>query len=912
LSLTPGTRIGVFQLIDLIGRGGMGEVYRATDTKLKRQVAIKILPPSLVADHDRLARFQREAEVLASLNHPNIAAIYGLEESEGVTALVMELVEGDDLSQRIARGAIPIDEVLPIATQIAEALEAAHEQGIIHRDLKPANIKVRADGTVKVLDFGLAKALEPAGAMSASVSMAPTITTPAMTQAGMILGTAAYMAPEQAKGRTVDRRADIWAFGVVLYEMLTAHRAFGGEDVSDTLANVLKTDPAWERLPAGVPARIRQVLRSCLQRDAKQRLGDMQSVRLALEGAFETAVVPQPVERASAVPPLWRRALPVAATIVLTAAIVAGAAWSLRPPPAPSAPLAQFQIQPPEGLALDVDNRQSIAMSPDGTRLIFRAGGRLFVRAIGEVEATPIPGIPEGMLASAPAFSPDGASVVFWANSDGTLNRVPVAGGQALTIAQGISEAPLGMTWGDDGIAFAARLLGGVFRVSPNGGVPERLAQVGSEESALAPQILPGGEFVMFTLGTKQFDTEIVVQSLASGERRTIVGNASDARYLPTGHLVYVVAGTMYGVAFDLAALTVRGEAVPVVTGVRRAGAVGGGGAQFSVSSNGSLLYLTGPLTPAGQDTMRVPTLVDRAGTRVPLALPPKVYTRPRVSTDGSRLAMGVDEGDDADVWVYELSGTSAIRRLTFGGRNRFPVWSPDGRRVAFQSDRDGRLAIYAQPADGGGAAERLTDPAEGVSHVPDAWSPDGRTLLFSEEKGGTYAVMALSVADKRATPVAGVEGRDPPEAVFSPDGRWVAYSVNKAAGGVPSPDRGIFVQPFPATGATYQVPKTLLDFHAAWGPSGRELFYVPTITATEPVAVSVQIAGSPTFGTPTPLKGVPEPGISSGNHRGYDVLPDGRFITLLPADSGPAGVRPELRVIINWTDELKRLVPTK
>jgi serine/threonine-protein kinase len=315
----------------------------------------------------------------------------------------------------------------------------------------------------------------------------------------------------------------------------------------------------------------------------------MQSVRLALDGAFETTAIAQVVEGAIAVPPLSRRALPVAAAIVLTAAIVAGAAWSLVPPPAPSAPLAQFQIQPPDGLALDTESRQSIAISPDGTRLIFRASSRLFVRAVGEVGATPIPGIPEGMPGSAPAFSPDGASVVFWTNSDGTLKRVPVAGGQALTIAQGISEAPLGVTWGDDGIVFGARLLGGVFRVSPNGGMPERLAQVDNEEAALAPQILPGGESVMFTHSTRD-GVEIVVQSLASGERRTIVGNASDARYLPTGHLVYVVAGTMYGVAFDLATLTVRGEAVPVVTGVRRDGVVGGGGAQFSVSSNGSLL----------------------------------------------------------------------------------------------------------------------------------------------------------------------------------------------------------------------------------------------------------------------------------------------------------------------------------
>ncbi len=545
--------------------------------------------------------------------------------------------------------------------------------------------------------------------------------------------------------------------------------------------------------------------------------------------------------------------------------------------------------------------------------MLFSAGGRVFVRSIGEVEATPVQGIPQGLLDVSPVFSPDGKSVVFRDDSDRTLKRVPVAGGQALTIAQGIA-APLGVTWGPDGLVFADTA--GVLRISPDGGTPERLVQVNSNEEAHSPQLLPGGEFVMFTLVANtvqadRFDTaQVVAQSLASGERRTLIRNGSDARYLPTGHIAYAVAGTVYGVAFDLATLTVRGEAVPVVRGVRRAVAYRSAATQFSVSSNGSLLYMPGPADAV--EFGRVPTLVDRAGTRVPLALPPKAYTRPRVSPDGARLAVGIDEGADADVWVYELSGTSAISRLTFGGRSRFPVWSPDGRRVAFQSDRDGRAAIYVQPADGGGTAERLTDPADGVSHVPDAWTSDGRTLLFSERKGDTYTVMALSVADTRAIPVARVESRVPPEAVFSPDGRWVAYGVSKAGGAAQSPDRGIFVQPFPPTGATYQVPKTRLDFHPAWGPSGREIFYVPSIVDDALVAVGVQFAASPSSGAPTPLTGVPEPGITLENPRGYDVLPDGRFITLLPDEGGPAGLRPELRLILNWFDELKRLVPTR
>ena len=674
----------------------MGQVFRARDTKLDRDVAIKILPEAFAHDPDRLARFTREAKTLASLNHPHIAAIYGFEESPstgsgqaGVTALVMELVEGEDLSLRIATGAIPIDEALPIATQIAEALEAAHEQGIIHRDLKPANIKVRADGRVKVLDFGLAKAMEPAPGSSPNLSMSPTLTTPAMTQAGMILGTAAYMAPEQARGKVVDRRADIWAFGAVLFEMLAGRRPFDGEDIAEVLGAVVRLEPQLYSLPATVPARVTQVLRLCLCKDPKQRVGDIRDVRLALNGAFETTVMPEAVGRASAVPPLWRRALPVAAAIVLTATIVAGAAWSLRPPPAHSAPLAQFQIEPPDNLAPDADGRQIVALSPDGTRLLFSAGRKLFVRAIGDVNATRIPGIPEGVAGPglSPVFSPDGESIVFWANSDGTLKRVPVAGGQALTIAQGIGVAPSGMPWGADGIVFADGA--GILRVPAGGGTPARLVQVDTNESAQGPQMLPGGEFIIFTLVGRNGGVaiaQIVAQSLASGERRTLIRNGSDARYLPTGHILYSVGSTVYGVAFDLATLTVKGEAVPVVTGVRRASSAAMAATQFSVSSNGSLLYMPGPLNPA-VGAIRVLTLVDRAGTHVPLALPPKAYTRPRVSPNGSRLAVGVDEGGDADVWVYELSGTGAIRRLTFGGRSRFPGARPWTVQQAGNSD---------------------------------------------------------------------------------------------------------------------------------------------------------------------------------------------------------------------------------
>ena len=480
MALTLGTRLGVYEITAPIGEGGMGQVYRATDTRLKRQVAIKILPPSLATDADRLARFQREAEVLASLNHPNIAAIYGLEESGGLTALVMELVEGEDLSQRIAHGPIPLDEALPIARQIAEALEAAHEQGIIHRDLKPANIKVRPDGTVKVLDFGLAKALEPVAAMSVSNSMSPTITTPAMTQAGMILGTAAYMSPEQARGRTVDKRADIWAFGCVLYEMLTGRRAFEGDDVSDTLAAVLRADPDWTALPAKTPTPIRRLLRRCLEKDRKRRLDSAADARLEIDDALTIPAA----DASPAVAP--RRVMPVAiASVLVTAVVVAVAMWVLmRPAPLP-ARVERFVIPTPADASAISNFGSAVAMSPDGSRVVYRTLPRgaadvatdavLYLRDRGQLEPTLLRGT-EG--ATGPVFSPDGEWIAFQNLKDQTLKRVSVLGGLPQTICR-VDGLLRGASWGPDNtIVFATNGTKGLRQVAVDGGAPQVLTKI--------------------------------------------------------------------------------------------------------------------------------------------------------------------------------------------------------------------------------------------------------------------------------------------------------------------------------------------------------------------------------------------------------------------------------------------------
>jgi len=908
LAFTPGARLGVYEIIASIGVGGMGEVYRATDTTLGRQVAIKILPDAFASDPERLARFEREAKTLASLNHAHIAAIYGFEKSAGMHALVMELVEGDDLSQRIARGAIPLDEALPIAKQIAEALEAAHEQGIIHRDLKPANIKVRADGTVKVLDFGLAKAMEPTAAMSASASMSPTITTPAMTQAGMILGTAAYLSPEQARGKTVDKRADIWAFGCVLYEMLTGTRAFPGEDITDTLAAVVRAEPEWRLVPRAVSPTLLVFLRRSLQKDPKQRVGDIRDVRLALEGAFETTVpgtaAPVPAIQPR---PLWRRALPVVAAAVVASAMVGAAAWILRSP-APSSPVTRFAFALGEGQQFPNGNRQRMAVSPDGTLLVYAANNQLYLRSMSDLEARPIPGTQQTPQPVEPVFSPDSRSIAFYAQVDNTIKKIAVSGGAAVTICP--ADVPFGLRWNTDGIVFGQGSKG-IVRVSANGGRPEVLVSVKNGEVAYGPQVLPDGEWVLFTIATANTrdgwdKAQIVVQSLKTSERKTLVSGGSDGRYVPTGHIVYALGGVLFAVPFDLRHLNVTSGPVPIIEGVSRSNTGTSGVAHFSVSATGSLVFVAGPAsTLSAQFDL---ALIDRNGTPQPLKLPPGAYEHPRLSPDGKRIAFGSDDGKEAVVWIYDLSGVTSMHRLTLGGRNRLPVWSADGERVAFQSDREGDLGLFWQRADGTTAAERLTKPDKDTAHVPESWSPDGKTLLFSVATGSSHTVAALSLTDKKWTPVGGIQSLFPPSATFSPDGRWMAYSAGEAGAG------SLFVQPFPTTGAKYQISKTT-GLHPTWSPDGKELFYFAGGGGGQFVTVSVTTRPTFTFGNPVPA---PTPFVERGPgfERNNDITHDGkRLLGVVPAGQNAAAgapAAPQIQIVLNWFEELKAKVPTK
>ncbi|BCS32373.1 hypothetical protein TBR22_A15830 [Luteitalea sp. TBR-22] len=915
--------LGPYRLLGKIGEGGMGEVYRATDTNLKRQVAIKVLPASVAADADRLARFQREAEVLAVLNHPNIAAIYGLEKTPECTALVMELVEGEDLSQRIARlraqgasagqAGMPIDEVLPIARQIAEALEAAHEQGIIHRDLKPANIKVRADGTVKVLDFGLAKALGPEGpsatAGGVSASMSPTLTTSAMTAMGMILGTAAYMAPEQARGRAVDRRADIWAFGVVLYEMLTGRRAFEGEDISVTLANVIKDDPTWEALPPDVPVRVRRVLQACLRKDPRQRLGDMQSIRLALDGAFEVVVertgatnAPRPA------PPLWRRAAPWAAGLLAAVASGVGA-WQFKP--VSPQPVIRTAHTLPVGQSFRGTGRRYLAIAPDGSRFVYNATGGLYVRDMDALEARLIPGT-EGAGHSI-VFSPDGQSLAYFQPGNtatgGQVKRIAIAGGAATVLTT--ARTPFGMSWSDDGtILYSAG--SEILQVSANGGEPERVATADPGFVAIDPQRLPGTDWVLFSLqpesGTSRESVTAATRIAAasrSGELRTIRTGGTSARYLATGHVLYTTNATVHAAPFDVRTLQFTGRPVPVVDGVEVSSS---GQAEFDVSSNGTLVYVPGTQQSG---VARMLAQSDRAGTRVESISPVGAYDSVRASHDGRRLAVGSDDGKEAIIWIHDRGARSAMRRLTFDGRNRFPVWSPDDRRIAFQSERDGRAGIVVKQADGTGEAVRLTTPKDGESHVPESWSPDGRYLSFDVVAGREHSLWILTLADGTMARFSDRRSAEPFGSGFSPDGRWLAYHALPGGESPLTAASGVYVESFPATGARYQAPKLERDFQPVWSPDGKELLYVPSLASRRLAITRVSVGSGVTFGDPELVPFDMAAGHLSARWRAFDVLPGGGLVGLIPPASTEQG-RFSIRYVVNWFEELQKLVPVK
>jgi serine/threonine-protein kinase len=895
MMLDSGTRFGPYEIMALLGAGGMGEVYRANDMKLGRDVALKILPVSFTNDPERVARFRREAQVLASLNDPHIAQIYGLEEVDGTQFLVLELVDGESLDKRIARGPIPVDEALGIAKQIAEALEAAHEKGIIHRDLKPANIALTTDGNVKVLDFGLAKAVETTSGTVGAMN-SPTITSPAMvTGVGVILGTAAYMSPEQAKGRAADKRSDMWAFGCVVYEMLTGRRAFEGEDVSDTLAAVLRSEPDWSALTA-LPAGIRFLLQGCLSKDRQRRVADISTARFMLS---EPSALTPVVRGFSASSATWNRrhtGVAIGAMVLITGAIGAAGAWILKPPP--SEMVAHFTIPLPTGQQFLASSGNVLAVSPDGTKLVYAANRGLYLRTLSEAEPRPIAaelGAPGPIY---PEFSPDGNAVAFIANA--AIRRVNITGGAAVTVCT-VTGTPFGLSWSGDEILFSMPTKG-VMRVSASGGNPELVFATKSGETAQGARRLPKSGAVLFALSGEiggplaQWDkARVVVYLPKSGERRTLIDGGSDGRYLPPGRLTYALGGTLFSVPFDINRMEVTGSPVPILEGVRRATT---GATAFGVGSNGLLAYVPGPTSTAGQLDF---AYVDSKGGVEPLKLPPRSYTTVRVSPDETRLALGVDDGREAAIWVYELSGTTSMRQLSLGGQNRYPVWSADGVHVAFQSNREGDQAIFRQRADGSGAAERLTKPPAGVAHVPQSWAPDNKRFLFLSRQGLDARLWVYSLDDKKATPFDDVRATAAVAATFSPNGHWVAYN-GLADSGV----NAVFVQPYPPTGVKYLIGDGI---QPVWSRDGKRLHW-----GAGPGAFGfVTITTTPTL-TWGNLVRVPRPFLSSGAQleRPFDIMRDGRVIALVTPSATSSGAANEIRVVLNWSEELKQHVPTK
>ena len=890
MSLSPGTRFGHYEVTALIGVGGMGEVYRATDTSLKRQVALKVLPDSFVSDANRLARLQREAELLAALNHPNVAHIYGLERSGETSALVMELIDGTTLAQRIQRGALPQKEALDVALQIAAALEAAHERGIVHRDLKPANVTLKADGVVKVLDFGIAKALDA----RATGSQPAELTAPAMTESGAVLGTAAYMAPEQARGLPVDRRVDVWAFGCVLYEMLTGTAAFLGEDVTTTLARVLERDPDLTKLPAGVAPAVRRTLELCLRKDPKERVHDIADVRLALQGAFaDTETQPKPA--------LWRRAWPAAAALVLGVLLASAFLASRGTPSAPVAaapplPVSRFVITPPASAPLASLTGLDLAISPDGKRLVYYAqqpatgNVELYVRQLDELEAHAIPGTevaPAGT--SNPFFSPDGRSIGYWSPAQGIV-RVSIDGKPAMKMFDSPSPAFVGAAWASDNTIIyssALRLLRGS---ASGSGTPEPLTpEIGGPNSFIAgPVLLPGGRAVLLH-NVDGAAERITAFDLDTGQEKTLVESGASPSYVDTGHIVFVRGTTLMAVPFNAAELAVTGEAVALVSGVRHPAVREA--ADYALSATGTLAYV-----PASGDTAPGAAIVwvDRTGKVVGRAVSDLVNAPrdPRLSPDGKRLLLVT--GQVGDLWSYDLGGRPPIPLAR--SDNGFPVWSPDGKQVAFAANQ-GFSGIQALPADG----SVLTPRSLGVQNaVPAVWSGAGELIvLFGASSPDIGAVTLAAPGEIRTLVGSDFLEFDP---ALSPNGRWLAYVSNRT-GSVE-----IWVQAYPDG-----VPIRLSSnggFEPQWSLDGRELFYWQ---GTAMMAVSVETATPElSFGTPARLFSGNYLILPSPFERSYDVARDGRFLMIEPTPNEAGATAASIVVVQNWIEELKQRVPRK
>ena len=898
MSIAAGTRFGAYELTGLIGAGGMGEVYRATDKQLGRQVAIKTLPESLATDPDRLARFEREAKLLAALNHPHIAAVYSLDRHAGTLYLAMELVEGASLEEKLKSGAMSVADALPLALQIAQALEAAHEKGVIHRDLKPANIMLTPAGLVKVLDFGLAKAFS-ADPVKATAAQSPALSL-AMTQQGIILGTAGYMAPEQASGQPADQRADVWSFGVVVFEMLTGLPLFRGESVPHILADVLKTEPDWSRLPPDLHPRLRQMLVRCLAKRPRNRYAGIADARVDIEAVLSDpeGATPRPRGEARAAAPRWQRIGAALGLLVAGAVVTSVAAWTLKSEPA-ALPPTRFAHVIPGTQVLRNANALALAIAPDGRRIAYNTRDGFQLRELDELEARLIPGTSNNAIA--PFFSPDSRTLAYLQLQPGrAVRKIGIQGGASVGITPPVTGQLRGASWGVDGSVFFATP-DGIARVAGTGGTPETVVATADNESLNSPSLLPDGDSLLFDVaeGGDRDSGRIVVQSLATGERRDLITGGSNARYVPTGHLIYSFGDVLYGIAFDLETLTVSGGPVPLAQGIMRAG--GTGEAHYGIAGNGTLAYLS------GRASARTVVWVDREGRETPIAVPPRDYNYVQLSPDGTRLALDARD-EEGDIWIFDLERETP-QRLTFDpGLNRGPLWAaPNGQRVVFTRGLDTGEEIFWQAADGSGVPEALTQDSGRQVFANDV-TPDGKTLLFMDVNA-PRDIWQVPIGDPGAMPVALIAtSANEYGAQVSPDGRWLVYQSDESG------QAEIYVRPYPEVDTgRWQVSRGG-GTRPRWSRDGRELFFfVPSTGTAQSALLAATIDADTTFRWSAPTQ------VFAGDYAApnesrqtYDVSLDGERFLMIKDVVDESGPPAQIIVVENWFEELERLVPAK
>ena len=890
MPLEAGTQLGPYEILSPLGAGGMGEVYKARDTRLDRTVAIKVLLAHVADDPDLRQRFEREAKTISSLNHPHICTLHDIGQQDGIDFLVMEYLEGETLAARLTKGPLPTDQVLRYATEIADALDKAHRKGITHRDLKPGNVMITKAGT-KLLDFGLAKLRDPKTA-GLSVSQRPTGSA-SLTGEGTILGTLQYMAPEQLEGREADARTDIFAFGAVLYEMATGRKAFEGKSQASLISAIMTSDPPTivSLQPMSPPA-LDQIVKTCLAKDPDDRwqsAGDLGRQLKILQGGPQPGVAVPVIARPQRVG--WRRTMPFVATAAVASLVAGMAVWTVtRPDPPAPRPATRFAVALP---STDLLGISGLALSPDGRNLVYMATRdgveQLYRREMDQLEAVPIRGT-EG--AQFPFLSPDGASLGFFA--DGALKKVSLAGGPAVTLCD-VPGARLGASWGpDDAIVFASGDAPGLMKVSAAGGVAEPVTTVDADQGEAGHRwldVLPDGKAVLFTVwSTSLDDARIAVRSMDTGEQRMLV-DGTNPRYAPTGHIIFGRDGSLWAVPFDVDALEVTGPITPVLEGVQ---INGGGLALFTLAGDGSLAYVA-----AGVQGGRMLTWVDREGQEEPLGAEARTYTDPAVSPDGTRVAVTVLDLENTDVWIWSLAGRT-LTRLTFDpGFDLAPLWTPDSARVVFRSLREGG-GLFWKAADGTGEVEPLMESPNAYAL---SWAADGR-LVFAELTSGGFDIGVLTVEGEPNRDVLLDSEFSEERPAVSPDGQWLAYESDQSG------QAEIYVRPFPNVNDGRWPISTDGGEEPQWGPEGRELFYL----APDNLMVT-QIETDPTFSWSTPERVFSTSGYAvplNAAHR-YDIEPDGRFLMLKPttAETTDGDSSPEVIFVLNWFEELQRLVPT-